>query len=169
LETVMAAEGVFLTRPADLAKAWPDVWANSQAAKDWLRDEHGGVRLYSSPYKGKLHRVRYQLAGPKQKWKPAWFDTAVVPDPRSWLESRLGPLADFRLIGRNLVGHAPTVTIEPEPAGMPFDGRRRAVLIKPAGFVCEAVEAGLAAAARCPDHTTARWRAARASLVGRAA
>jgi hypothetical protein len=172
LDTIMSAEGVVLHSPTDIAKAWPDVWGDREAARNWLFEEQRLIFLYRNLYKGEsdgVHRVRYKSAGPKQKWKPAWFDLAVVPDPRAWLESRLGPLADYRLIGRNLVGHAPTITIEPEPAGIPFDGRRRDIPITPAGFVCAPIELGLAAAARCPDHTIARWRAARASLVGRAA
>jgi len=39
----------------------------------------------------------YQLAGPKMNRRTALFDPAVLPDPRAWLEDRLGPLAFFEI------------------------------------------------------------------------
>jgi hypothetical protein len=48
-------------------------------------------------YQGKLHHLRYQPAGVKQRWRTAWADPSVV-DARAWLESRLGPLAGFELV-----------------------------------------------------------------------
>jgi hypothetical protein len=40
---------------------------------------------------------RYQHPGPRQKWRAFRFDPDVRPDPRAWLESRLGPLAGFEV------------------------------------------------------------------------
>ena len=34
LEVEMLAEGMWLERPTDMAKAWPEVWANAKAAKN---------------------------------------------------------------------------------------------------------------------------------------
>jgi hypothetical protein len=97
LEVYMVAEGIWLESPADMARAWPDVWATAQAAKDWLRGNTVGFPLVDY-YKGKLHRVRYHLTGAKQKWRTAWVDPAVVPDARAWLEARLGSLSGYEVV-----------------------------------------------------------------------
>ena len=94
-EWEMAAEGVWLTSPTDMAKAWPKVWADVQAAKDWLRTNRVEFPLRESFLRG-IPPCSYQLSGPKQKWKSAYFDLDVVPDPGGWLAARLGPLAGFK-------------------------------------------------------------------------
>jgi hypothetical protein len=38
----------------------------------------------------RLLHFRYQHLGGRQKWRNGWYDPAVVPDPRAWLEARLG-------------------------------------------------------------------------------
>ena len=43
--------------------------------------------------------VSYQPVGPRVKARRAFFDISVVPDPRAWLEARLGPLAAFKIEG----------------------------------------------------------------------
>jgi hypothetical protein len=97
LEVEMVAEGVWLESPADMALAWPDVWATEMAAKNWLRTNTVYFPLIGNGYQGKLHRVRYHRAGAKRKWREAWVDPAVVPDARSWLEARLGPLSGYEV------------------------------------------------------------------------
>ena len=106
LDAVMGAEGVFLTRPADIAKAWPETWSSNQAVKDWLRQEQGGIRLYRSPYKGKLHRVRYQMAGPSRNGNRHGSTRLWSQTPAHGSEPVLGRWRDYRLIGRNLREHA---------------------------------------------------------------
>ena len=44
-----------------------------------------------------LVTVTYQRTGSKAKTARARFDLAVVPDPRGWIEARLGELADFEM------------------------------------------------------------------------
>jgi hypothetical protein len=39
-----------------------------------------------------FERVEYQLAGPKMKQRVGYFNLTLIPDPRAWLEARLGPL-----------------------------------------------------------------------------
>ena len=104
-EIEMQIEGVVLDSPADMAAAWPGVWPNAEVAKKW-RQRHEGDQIHTgtNPYKedfyiGKCPRVRfrYQRPGARQKWRTGDFDPAVVPDPRAWLESRLGPLAAFHI------------------------------------------------------------------------
>jgi putative DNA primase/helicase len=42
--------------------------------------------------------VAYRPAGTGQKDRRARFDLGLIPDPRAWLEQRLGPLAHFEVI-----------------------------------------------------------------------
>ncbi len=96
LEVEMAAEGIWLESPADIAKAWPEDWPTPQAAKNWLQGCKGHTVLFplrDSYSQGKKYRVKYQHRGARQKWRFAWVDPAVVSDPRKWLEARLGPIA----------------------------------------------------------------------------
>jgi hypothetical protein len=111
----MLAEGIALTSPVDMVKAWRKVWANEKAAyraPETLNKEmsrRSGAREAIStdhPDKSLLNYLNrdlsgcsccYQPAGPKQKRRTATFDSAVLPDPRAWLESRLGPLAFFEI------------------------------------------------------------------------
>jgi hypothetical protein len=94
-ETEMEAEGVRLSSPTDMAKAWPAVWASPEAANQWKKAEQRVESLYIDPSKGKPPCARYQLPGDGQKWKDVWYTPGVIPDMRGWLEARLGPLAGF--------------------------------------------------------------------------
>ncbi len=40
-EVEMAAETVWLESPTDMAEAWPEVWKDRQAAKDWQKANRG--------------------------------------------------------------------------------------------------------------------------------
>ena len=91
-----AAEGVVLLSRVDMAAAWPGVWRNDTAAKRTLE----GLRKKSTL--AVLQRllvswqaVTYRLSGPKMKQRIGYFDRALIPDPRAWLASKLGPLAAF--------------------------------------------------------------------------
>jgi hypothetical protein len=97
LEVEMIAERVWLESPADMARAWPEVWSTEQVAKNWLNGPHGNISLDSHDSQGKCYRVRYQHAGERQRWRVAWFDLKVVPNPRAWLEARLGPLSGYAI------------------------------------------------------------------------
>jgi hypothetical protein len=102
LEIEPLAAGVWLESPADMARAWPGVWATAKAARDWLNLKSVDFPLIIDSIKGDstlfpLLRFRYQPAGVKQRWRLAWVDPAVVPDARAWLEARLGPLAGYEV------------------------------------------------------------------------
>jgi hypothetical protein len=84
-----AAEGVMLTSPVDLVKVWPALWPNDKAAD---RTIAMGV-----PALPGFDRITYQLDGPKMARRTAYFDRKMIPDPRTWLEARLGPLRDLSL------------------------------------------------------------------------
>jgi hypothetical protein len=92
----MEAEGIWLESPTDMAKAWPGVWKNAKAARDWISYKGGFFYTKSLSIENSA-RVNYQLVGARQHWRSARFDPAVVPDPRAWLEARLGPLAGFEV------------------------------------------------------------------------
>jgi putative DNA primase/helicase len=39
-----------------------------------------------------IRLLRYQPVGVRQRWRMAYFAPAVLPDPRRWLESHIGPI-----------------------------------------------------------------------------
>jgi hypothetical protein len=78
------------------------VWSNKTAADRALRDANVGALcyreyLYSKVTRRSLQETVYQLAGARMNKREAYFDPAVIPDPRAWLEERLGPLAAFEV------------------------------------------------------------------------
>ena len=87
LET--AAEGVVLLSPVDMVRVWPTIWPNEKAADRTLAK--GIPRLPG------FERVIYQLDGAKLKGRMGYFDRKLIPDPRAWIEARLGPLTDLSL------------------------------------------------------------------------
>lgn len=104
-EFEMLADGVVLDSGDDMALAWPGVWGTGQAARNWThrRAAENGHSV-ANPYKNSSSigirnavAFRYQRPGPRQKWRTGAYDPAVVPDLRTWLEGRLGPLAGFEL------------------------------------------------------------------------
>lgn len=106
-EIEMLIEGVVLDSAADMAAAWPSVWATAGAARIWLHRHTGAEpNTVTEPYKTNIYKgfcngvpcFRYQRAGAKQKWRTGAYDPAVIPDPREWLESRLGPLSGFHIL-----------------------------------------------------------------------
>ena len=86
------------------AKAYPGIFKNPKAAKYALSEagitaaggELGPNSLIGvSIRRNGLSSCRYQLAGRGRRIAAALVDPAAVPDPRSWLMARLGPLAGF--------------------------------------------------------------------------
>ena len=84
-----AAEGVVLLSPVDIVRVWPTIRPNKKAADRTLAK--GIPRLPG------FDRVTYQLDGAKLKERIAYFDRELIPDPRAWIEARLGPLTDLSL------------------------------------------------------------------------
>ena len=82
----------------------PEIFRNEKAAKYALAQAGvtaAGPELGPNSLIGVSIRrngpssCRYQLAGRGRHIAAALVDPAAVPDPRSWLEARLGPLAGF--------------------------------------------------------------------------
>ncbi|MCQ4162162.1 hypothetical protein NON00_19820 [Roseomonas sp. GC11] len=99
---MMAAAGVELENAADMARCFPDLWETPDAVRAqkarsvtfcYYRDISNSRTSHSSTV------VRYRPAGAGQKERAAKFDLALIPDPRAWLEARIGALAYFELIG----------------------------------------------------------------------
>jgi putative DNA primase/helicase len=105
----MLTAGVLLENAADMAKAFPELWSNHEAARKqtqrsgtscYYRNIHNSNLSHSSAV------VTYRPSGAGQKDREARFDLALIPDPRVWLEARLGPLAHFEVTGGNLPAEA---------------------------------------------------------------
>ena len=79
-----AIDGVMLTAPCDLVQLWPAVWPNEKAAYRTLKAD--------PPKLPNFEQVEYQLASPNMKKRVGYFDLSLIPDPRAWLETRLGRL-----------------------------------------------------------------------------
>jgi Bifunctional DNA primase/polymerase, N-terminal/Primase C terminal 2 (PriCT-2) len=84
-----AAEGVMLTSPVDMVRIWPTIWPNDKAADRTLAK---GI-----PALPGFRQFSYQLDGPKMKPRIAYFSLDLIPNPRVWLEARLGPLSKLSL------------------------------------------------------------------------
>jgi putative DNA primase/helicase len=121
----MAAEGVILKSPADMARAFPALWKNPKAARDWL-DKRPERFLSTYPYEKLSNKekatqicpaprwleIAYRPPGRGQQTRRAAFDPAAVPDPRRWLEERLGPLTHYE---------APEIETATPPRAEPAD------------------------------------------------
>ena len=98
----MAVDGIVLASPSDMAACRPFTWPTGGQARQWLKRGTRG----QSPVQDTLYRkmtpcsARYQRTGPKQRWRACRFNPDVIPDPRAWLEARLGELRVFEIVGR---------------------------------------------------------------------
>jgi putative DNA primase/helicase len=97
---LMAVRGVVLDNAADMARCFPDLWENHEAArKDGQRS--GTNCYYRSFYNSKMSHssalASYRPEGAGQKLRTARFDLSLIRDPEAWLTRRLGPLAKFSL------------------------------------------------------------------------
>lgn len=99
----MLADGVVLESPSDMAACWPEVWESDKAAERWrarstVPQNPIGTTVPQNPMESNYRdwgacAFRYRHPGERQKWRRGWFNPAVSPDPKAWLEKRLGPLA----------------------------------------------------------------------------
>ena len=98
----MAASGVVLENAADMARAFPELWPSHDAARqEKARSVTFGYYrpLYNSEMSHSSAFMTYRPVGAGQKDRTAQFDLIIIPDPRAWLEARLGPLDHFEMIG----------------------------------------------------------------------
>jgi putative DNA primase/helicase len=95
---LMAARGVVLENAADMARCFPDLWDNHEAArKDGQRSGTNGYYriFYNSEMSHSSVVACYRPEGPGHKLRRAVFDLRLIRDPEAWLTRRLGPLAAF--------------------------------------------------------------------------
>jgi hypothetical protein len=83
-----AAQGVMLTSPGDMVKLWPELWANEKAAYRSLQD--GDV-----PRLPGFVPMTYRPKGGNTKPRIAHFNKALIPDPTSWLQAKLGKVTVY--------------------------------------------------------------------------
>ena len=97
-DLALSETGIALRSPTDAAAAAPELWQDKDSARSYQRKSAEQVAiplLDISIGKSPLVRFIYQKAGPKQHEAEGFADLDIVPDPKSWLEARLGPLAHF--------------------------------------------------------------------------
>ena len=92
---VMAARGWWIESPADRARCFPDLWGSAEVSK---KDQPSrGKNAYIESSLKAFFPVLYQPTGPGAKTRTAHYHPARTPDPKSWLEQRLGRLARFEV------------------------------------------------------------------------
>lgn len=100
-QDVMAAAGVVLENAADMARCFPELWPNRDAAKkdNQRRGTNGYYRsFYNSEMSPSSGLATYQPEGAGQKPRRATFDLSRIADPENWLRERLGPLSACEVV-----------------------------------------------------------------------
>lgn len=103
IDDEMLARGAWIESASDAAA----IYGWTAKAIEGRRDQERPRRLSPFPYKelsyekgDNLALVSYQRSGPGRSRKSALVDLRTHPDPRAWLESRLGRLAHFERVER---------------------------------------------------------------------
>jgi len=128
----MAARGLVLASPRDVALCYPDICDGSaDAAEKALKRDGKFADFADIPLCIYSHRemsakcpyfpCRYRPVGRGQHTRQAWFNPHMVSDPRAWLEERIGPLAMFDMAeNMNINGSASAMnTATAENSSMP--------------------------------------------------
>ncbi|KFG66740.1 DNA-primase RepB domain-containing protein [Microvirga sp. BSC39] len=136
-EVEMIVDGMILQSATDMAKAWPEVWASRDAVNAWRSRAMISVsRPFREIIKGNDTEipaawgiVEYRPTGRGQQTRKAYFNPAVVPDPRAWLETRLCEgdelaFCDVIRAPRAPVAGAPAASVGVDEAGRVVVGRK---------------------------------------------
>jgi putative DNA primase/helicase len=102
----MACRGIFLTSPADAARAYPDLFTSEEAARKAIKRGAGSegyfpdIPLRRNPLRGMSAKSALQFSyrppGRGQQTRQGWARPDMDPeDVWRWLESHLGELAVF--------------------------------------------------------------------------
>lgn len=174
-EVEMLIEGVVLDSGADMATVWPLLWPTPEAARKWLSrrpasPSHSVTDPYIIPFfigiRHAVERFRYQQPGARQKWRTGGYDPAVVPDPRAWLEARLGPLAKFEIISAEPAAQpAPATPLRSADIDPDLAARFRCVVDLPAGPRPVPVKAEIVRWRLPSDDEPIRWPPAIAAIL----
>jgi putative DNA primase/helicase len=125
-DLMLAEGGIAFEDGTSAAKAYPGLYRSPVNARDLFREERnradrttawGSLREISIrephallPEAGSaverkdvwgrsLSLALFQKAGERQRPQRAWFDAALCPDPRGFIEAAVGPLARFEVTG----------------------------------------------------------------------
>lgn len=95
LDDRMLAQGAWLESAGDAARAY----GLGRKALDKARERMATISYKRFPYENvaNLQTARYRRAGPGFTEQRLVFDPRLVPEPRAWLEDRLGKLAAFEV------------------------------------------------------------------------
>lgn len=103
---IMAAAGVVLENASDKARAFPALWPSADAAKKDAQRK-GTSRsprfFFNSSLSPSSAVASYRKSGAGQKNWSALFDLTLIPDPKSWLRKKIGPLAHFAILRSDMV------------------------------------------------------------------
>jgi len=100
----IADGGFFTSNAAHAAVLHPGLYKSAEAAQKLFQRERGGGqtplknslwKMSTSSLAGNLQSGTYQLAGSGSKSIRFLVDRRQIPDPRTYLEAQLGPLAAF--------------------------------------------------------------------------
>ncbi|WP_167858773.1 hypothetical protein, partial [Methylobacterium nonmethylotrophicum] len=174
-EVEMLIEGIVLDSAADMSTVWPEIWPTPGAARNWLyRRPASQAHSVTEPYKegtyigfcDAVERFRYQQPGARQKWRTGAYDPAVVPDPRAWLEARLGPLAKFEIISAEPAAQpAPAAPLRAADIDPELAARFRCVVDLPAASRPAPVKAEIVRWRLPSDDEPIRWPPAIAAIL----
>lgn len=105
-DDIMVAAGVVLENTSDKAQAFPDLWSSREAAKKDAQRKGTSCssRYFSNSSLSPSSAVAsYRRSGAGQKNRTASFDLMLIPDPKSWLQKKIGPLAHFEMLSTDMV------------------------------------------------------------------
>ena len=95
--------GVATDSPKDAAAAFPEMFANEEQAKKamqresrWLETRFKGQTPYIYKRPLSLKSARYRRGGRGRSWQRAWWLSSMCADPRDWLATRIGALAQWQ-------------------------------------------------------------------------
>jgi putative DNA primase/helicase len=107
----LVADGIFLVSPADMVKCWPTLWPTERKARWTLDRAKLCVRASdASPLRGASdaspleniikdqRQLMYRLTGQGMQFRYGFFDPKMIPDPKAWLERRLGKTPQITLV-----------------------------------------------------------------------
>jgi len=103
IEDEMLAAGAWLENAADAARAHPKL-ITSAAALRKARERQSVTFAYKDIFNSICHsllHVSYRRALERSGSNLAVFIKDLIPDPRSWLERALGPLAHYEILENN--------------------------------------------------------------------
>ncbi len=117
IEDEMLAVGAWLENAADAARAHPKLITSADALRK-ARERQSVTFAYKDIFNSICHsllHVAYRRALQRSGTNLAVFIKDLIPDPRSWLERALGPLAYYEILASNEGANSPREILLPLP------------------------------------------------------